>query len=415
MTHFSLLELNQLVRNTLDGNLEPSYWVVAEIGDFRVTQKGHCYLELVQKEGDNVVAKAKGTIWAYTFRNLRTWFEGITGRSLQTGLKLLLNVNVQFHELYGFSLNVRDIDADYTLGEKERRRKEIIEKIKKEGLFEANKSCFLPLVPQSLAVISSPTAAGYGDFTDHLENNPYGYKVRIKLFRSIMQGEEAVVSMQTAFERIASSREDFDVVVIIRGGGSQAELDCFDDYDLAVAIAKCPIPVITGIGHERDETIADLVAHTQLKTPTAVSEFLLTGFMQFESSLNEQLTRLQLRYERVIREQELILSDKYHHLRQHALARIEHQKNRFVQVERQLETLSMHTLQFEAAELDRLTAMVQSHDPENVLKRGYTISLVDGVPLGKAKAENIREGQSLTTRSAQMEINSVIKQVKEVG
>lgn len=170
MESLSLLELNELVKQTLDSHLEPSYWVVAEIGEMRVNQKGHCYLELIQTDNDKVVAKARATIWSYTYRNLSTWFQGITGQPLAEGIKILANVKVSFHELYGFSLNIRDIDATYTLGEKERLRQEVINRLTKEGVIDMNKSLTLPLVPQRIAVISSPTAAGYGDFMQHLES-----------------------------------------------------------------------------------------------------------------------------------------------------------------------------------------------------------------------------------------------------
>jgi len=334
---YTLLELNLLVRNTLDSNLEPSYWVIAEIGDIRINQKGHCYLELVQNEGDEIVAKSRATIWSSTYQNLKPFFESITGQPLKQGLKVMVNVGVQFHELYGFSLNIRDIDPRFTLGEKARIRQETIKRLVEEGLYDLNKSKFLAIVPQNLAVISSPTAAGYGDFINHLANNPNGYQFSYKLFKALMQGNEAEESIIQAIERIKINIQDFDALVIIRGGGSQVDLDCFDSYNLTSKIASMSIPVITGIGHERDETISDLVAHTSLKTPTAVSDFLINAIVQFESSLDQWLSRIKVKSEKRIHSEQLMLSGQYHLLKQFAIAIVQRESHRLIEKQKQLE------------------------------------------------------------------------------
>jgi exodeoxyribonuclease VII large subunit len=262
------------IQKTLKDNLEPSYWVVGEIGAMNVNQKGHCYLELVETKEDKLIAKSRATIWSYTYSNLSTWFQGITGQPLSEGMKILANVKVSFHELYGFSLNIQDIDANYTLGEKERLKQEVINKLIADGVYEMNKELSLPVVPQQVAVISSPTAAGYGDFITHVDNNNYAYRIHTHLFPAIMQGDEAPSSIIKALLEI-SATDVFDLVVLIRGGGSQLDLECFNDYDLCSHLAQFPLPVVTGIGHERDETIADMVAHTRQKTPTAVAEFIV--------------------------------------------------------------------------------------------------------------------------------------------
>jgi exodeoxyribonuclease VII large subunit len=284
-----LSELNGLVKKAVVEAFAAPLWVIGEISELKTNRSGHCYLNLIEKEenGDAIVAQARATIWSYTFRMLRPYFESTTGQQLTEGLKVLVSVSVEFHELYGYSLNIRDIDPTYTLGDMARRRREIIARLQSEGVAEMNKELELPLVPQKIAIISSATAAGYQDFIDQLTNNQAGYHFDLKLFPAIMQGNQAESSITGALEQIYLYENFFDAVVIIRGGGSQADLSCFDNYNLAYFITQFPLPVITGIGHEKDDSIVDLVAHTRLKTPTAVAEFLITGVAQFDLHLDE--------------------------------------------------------------------------------------------------------------------------------
>jgi len=288
-----LSELNGLVKKTIGEAFTAPIWVIGEISELKLNRNGHCYLVLIEKEenGDAIVAQARATIWSYTFRMLQPYFESTTGKPLTEGLKVLVSVSVEFHELYGYSLNIRDIDPTYTLGDMARRRLEIIARLQSEGVAEMNKELELPLVPQKIAIISSPTAAGYQDFVDQLINNKAGYHFDLKLFPAIMQGNQAESSIIGALEQIYLYENFFDAVVIIRGGGSQADLSCFDNYNLAYYITQFPLPVITGIGHEKDDSIVDLVAHTRLKTPTAVAEFLISGIAQFELHLDELKNR----------------------------------------------------------------------------------------------------------------------------
>ncbi|NEW85190.1 MAG: exodeoxyribonuclease VII large subunit [Mariniphaga sp.] len=284
-----LSELNGLVKKAVGDAFTAPIWVIGEISELKTNRSGHCYLNLIEKEenGDAIVAQARATIWSYTYRMLRPFFESTTGQQLTEGLKVLLSVSVEFHELYGYSLNIRDIDPTYTLGDMARRRREIIARLQSEGVAEMNKELDLPLVPQKIAIISSSTAAGYQDFIDQLTNNPAGYHFDLKLFPAIMQGNQAETSIIGALEQIYLYENIFDAVVIIRGGGSQADLSCFDNYNLAYFITQFPLPVITGIGHEKDDSIVDMVAHTRLKTPTAVAEFLISGVAQFDLHLDE--------------------------------------------------------------------------------------------------------------------------------
>jgi len=284
-----LSELNGLVKKAVGEAFTAPIWVIGEISELKTNRSGHCYLNLIEKEenGDAIVAQARATIWSYTYRMLRPFFESTTGQQLTEGLKVLLSVSVEFHELYGYSLNIRDIDPTYTLGDMARRRREIIARLQSEGVAEMNKELDLPLVPQKIAIISSSTAAGYQDFIDQLTNNPAGYHFDLKLFPAIMQGNQAESSIIGALEQVYLYESFFDAVVIIRGGGSQADLSCFDNYNLAYFITQFPLPVITGIGHEKDDSIVDMVAHSRLKTPTAVAEFLISGVAQFDLHLDE--------------------------------------------------------------------------------------------------------------------------------
>jgi exodeoxyribonuclease VII large subunit len=287
--NMTLLELNTLIRNTLQDAFPSTLWVVAEISEMKVNRSGHCYLELVEKDEatDELTARARATIWSYTFRMVRSYFETTTGQPLGEGIKILAQVSVDYHPSYGLSLNIKDIDPTYTLGDLSRKRREIIRRLEEAGVFHMNRELPLPLVPQRIAVISSATAAGYQDFADQLGRNAYGFHFEHRLFEAFMQGSEAVPSILAALDAIFREEEAFDAVAILRGGGSQADLSCFDHFDLAYAVAQFPLPVVTGIGHEKDETIVDLVAHTRQKTPTAVAEFFIAGLLRFSERLEE--------------------------------------------------------------------------------------------------------------------------------
>ncbi len=287
--HISLSELNFRIREAIQDNFSEGCWVVAEINEININRKGHCYLELIDKDviNNKITARARGTIWSFTYRMLKAYFESETGKGLERGIKILVKVNVQYHEQYGLSLNITDIDPVYTMGDLAKRRQETINRLKEEGIFDMNKETVIPELPQRIAIISSPTAAGFGDFVNQLDNNEANYKLHHKLFPANMQGNEAVGSVINALDQIYNYDDFFDVVVLIRGGGSKTDLACFDEYDIAVNIAQFPLPVITGIGHERDESIADMVANTSLKTPTAVAEYLINCFSDAEAHINQ--------------------------------------------------------------------------------------------------------------------------------
>lgn len=284
MTSITLYDLNNLVRQALEMSVPGALWVRAEISDLRFNR--HCYLELVQKDdrGSGIIAKARAQIWANKYFMLKGKFEMITQQPLSAGMEVLVKVEVTFHELYGYSLNIIDIDPTYTLGDIARRRLEIIQTLKDEGVYDMNKELQLPRLLQRIAVISSPTAAGYGDFCDQLSNNKFHLAFHTKLFPATMQGNEVESSVIAALNDIAEDIDSWDVVVIIRGGGATTDLSGFDTLALGENVAQYPIPIITGIGHERDDTIIDLVSHTRVKTPTAAAEFLIH---HQEAELNE--------------------------------------------------------------------------------------------------------------------------------
>lgn len=273
----SLSEFNSRIESSLNGNSQlQNQWVIAETSDMRLNRSGHCYLELIEKDQDgDTVARVKAVFWAQTYRRLYHQFLNATGQPLATGMKVMVMVTANFHKLYGLSLVINDINAEFTLGDMARQRKEILDRLAKEGILDLNQHLPWPLVPQRIAIISAPGAAGYGDFMNQLHSNPYGVQFYTCLFSAVMQGAQTVPTVMAALDRINSHIDLFDCVVIIRGGGATSELNSFDNYDLASNVAQFPIPVIVGIGHERDVTVLDYVAAMRVKTPTAAAEWLI--------------------------------------------------------------------------------------------------------------------------------------------
>lgn len=398
----SLTQLNRLVKTALDEALPGTYWVRAETSEVRVNAtSGHCYLEFVEKDETTgqLVAKSRGTIWARNFAVLRTYFEQETKQTFISGLKVLVNVSVEYHELYGLSLTVHDIDPSYTLGDMARKRMEVIRRLQEEGVFDLNKELTLAILPQRIAVISSPTAAGYEDFVNQLTHNDYGFPFYVKLFPALMQGEKTEESVIAALDRIYAHRELFDVVVLIRGGGSAADLSSFDSYTLAANCAQFPLPIITGIGHERDDSVVDNVAHTRMKTPTAVAAFLINRMAEQLALLDElrrtvcEATRNQLTVKKTTWQ---ILATRFPvfvtgHLERHRTslhtlaARLSSVPQLLEKHTEQLELVPVHIRKAADAMLTRHThelALSEQHiklaSPDHILKRGYTLTLKDG-------------------------------------
>lgn len=430
----SLSELNQLIKQTLDSNLSPSYWIIAEVGELRDSVRGHAYLELVEKSGSHLIAKIKANIWSYTYQGIRSRFLAAAGQPLGNGMKILALVNVQFHEIYGLSLTIKDVDPNYTIGERAKRKQEIIDQLTREGLIHLNKQYPLPLVPQRLAVISSSSAAGYGDFIDQLEKNNSRYRVHYELYPATMQGNDASPSIINAISAIEADlqEEKFDLLIIIRGGGAKTDMDCFDDYDMAKAIANTSLPVVTGIGHERDECIADLVANTRMKTPTAVAEFILSGFRNFEDRLRENIKLIERaagnflqREDRMIRDKEHLLRNLFlyrmtsakeklnnhnHQLRSIAHLNIKMQTVALVNLEKTLENSVRVKLDHQKQHLQSLEKDLRRLDPQYFLEKGYTRTEINGIPVNKA---TLQKGDKINTFTLAYKITSIIADITE--
>lgn len=377
---FSLLELNARVRDTLQEALPERYWVRAEVSEARIHPSGHCYLELIEKEEPTgrTVAKARATIWATTFRLLRPWFEQSTGQLFTSGIKILVLVSPVFHELYGYSLTIHDIDPTYTLGDAARRRAAILQQLRDEGVADMNKELVWPPLPQRFAIISSPSAAGYGDFMNQLQNNPYGYRVYTALFPASMQGEQTERSIIEALDRIASHEELFDGVVIIRGGGATSDLNSFDSYPLAANVAQFPLPVITGIGHERDDTVIDLVANTRVKTPTAAAEWIIARLheadlhvaglsLSISEAVRDRLQREKQTLQRTTSALPMLVERRILNERHKSELWLEHIKHAL-----------RSRLDAERSRLDQLATTVELVSPQSLLQRGYSLTLHQG-------------------------------------
>ena len=291
-----LLELQEEIGGALERALQRSYWIRAEISEIKHQSTGHCYLELVEKRPgeEGISARAQAIIWSSTYRILRPYFSTTTGEELTRGMMILIKAQVQYTPLYGLSLIISDIDPSYTVGEQELKRQKTIQRLRDEGMFDMNSTLELADLPGRIAVVSSEGAAGYRDFIKHLHNNDYGFKFTAELFSSSMQGVSASAEIISALERVALRADEFDLVVIVRGGGSVQDLSCFDDYELAANIAQFPLPVITGIGHDHDVHVADMVAFAGLKTPTAVADFIIDIFASEEQRLSYLIQRLNL-------------------------------------------------------------------------------------------------------------------------
>lgn len=326
---FTLFEINKLVKEVIAKSLPESYWVIAEISEINEHSSGHCYLELIQKDddADTIKARAKATIWSYTYRMLKPYFESMTNRKLTKGMKVLVNAQIVFHELYGYSLSILDIEPSFTLGDIELKRRETISKLMADGVMDMNKELELPMLPKRIAIISSPSAAGLQDFIDQLINNLYGYTFEYQIFPSTMQGDEAEKSILNSLNGIYEKISEFDLVVIVRGGGAQTDLSCFDSYTLSSNIAQFPLPILTGIGHEKDVSVADMVAHLSLKTPTAVAEYIISKFNDAENIASELTFQLNNSVGDILGEEKDILTNLQSKLQHSSTLLVE--KNRY--------------------------------------------------------------------------------------
>ena len=404
----TLLELNGLVREVIQDNFEEEYWVTGELYDVKTPAFGkHFYGELVQKdeESDHIIARASINCWASKYSMLRLRFEKETGETLRDGLQVKVLVRINFHELYGYSLNVLDIDSTFTLGDLAKRRREILQQLEQDGILHDNQELPLPRLLRRIAVISSATAAGYGDFCHQLETNDYGFHFDTQLFPAVMQGEKVPESIMSALEAILSE-QPFDLVVIIRGGGASSDLSDFDSYELAACIAQYPLPVLTGIGHERDETVLDFVAHTRVKTPTAAAAFIIEHQADEAALLDDLYLRITHSAEERIQQEKQRLEHQRAVLPLLFTNVIQGRQNGLALLRQKLLTAGNQRLERECHRLQLMKQRVDSLDPKLLLKRGYTITTCGGKIV--RSAEGLAEGEVLTTQTENGEIYSKI-------
>lgn len=410
MEPLTLYDINALVRQELEKGFPSELWLQAELSDVRSTSNGHCYLEFVQKDSLNnsLIAKARGTIWSNVFKILRPYFEKATGQTFTSGIKVLVQVQINFHELYGYSLTVTDIDPTYTMGDMALRRKEILKQLEADGILTLNKELPMPLLPQRIAIISSATAAGYGDFCNQLQQNPYGYYFYTELFTAWMQGEQVEASILNALEAIQNRIDEFDVIVIIRGGGATSDLACFDNYLLAAACAQFPLPIITGIGHERDETVLDSVAHIRVKTPTAAAELLIQHMDEAAFRLDSLGSRLREGVIHRLQSENNRLEVLKNRMPQTVIKQLSEARLSLMSKQMQLSISTANLINSEQHKLELLQQRIADASPEKLLKRGYSITLVNGKVV--KDASQLKTNDILTTLLQHGEIKSKVIQ-----
>lgn len=391
MKALTLYEANTLVRQAIEDALDVELWVQAELAEVRES-RGHCYMELVETaeppmlgaKRSTLVARASAKCWAATWRMLKPHFERVTGQPLHAGMRVMLNVTAQFHEQYGFSWIVQDLNPEFTLGDMAQKRQAIIRQLKEEGVFDLQKELSIPMFAQRIAVISAPTAAGYGDFCRQLQENSYGFAFHVELFEAVMQGEQVEESVIAALDRINDRGGDFDIVVIIRGGGATTDMSGFDTLALAENVANFPLPIITGIGHDRDECILDMISHTRVKTPTAAAAFLIDHLAQVAERLTLFAERVpQLVAKRFVGE---------HH-------RIEGCHDRLRRALKMVFERRRHQLQ-------TFEYQLRSFDPQLILSRGYSMTTLNGKVV--RDASDVAEGDIIETRLQKGSIRSKV-------
>lgn len=414
----TLLQYNRLIAESLRNRALNGVWVVAELSD--VSVRNHCYLELIEKDAATgiTVAKMRGIVWASTYFQISHRFETETGQKFTSGIKVMVKVNVNFHEQYGISVVISDINPSFTIGDMARKRMEILNRLEKEGIINDNKNLEMPTAPQRIAIISSADAAGYGDFMNQINHNTAGIVFYTVLFRAMMQGTDTAASIIAALDRIAECANLFDCVLITRGGGSTSDLNWFDDYDLAACVAQFPLPIITAIGHERDNTVLDYISNLRVKTPTAAAEWFIgeaEGVLNLVTNMaarisdsarsmisesRERLTRIGFQIPALA--QELISS---HNLRLHRIAsqipvasqsRISEQSVRLGNMAQQLTSAAHQIVKIESMKLTHFSDTVKAYSPENTLRRGYSITRTEDGKVVQS-ADNVAKGTTIVT------------------
>lgn len=413
MQTISLYELNAHIRSLIQKGADDVYWVHGELLEGREAHNGHYYGELVEKSesSGNITARARITIWARTYNILALRFRQETGQSLHPGIKVLMLVKVVFSELYGYSLDVQDIDGSYTIGDMARRRQEILHRLEEDGIIDDNKTLPLPVLMKRIAVVSSANAAGYGDFCRQLLENDWGLAFRVQLFPAVMQGQHVPESIASALTAIADEADNWDVVVIIRGGGATGDLSDYDSYSLAACIAQHPLPVITGIGHDRDETVLDHVAHTSVKTPTAAAAFIVEHQLALLSAIHTYRQRIPMSARTLMQKQEARLSLLRQRLPSMVALKVQKEHQRLDRVSMLLPLTARRMMEKQLHRLELLSQRLQAMNPELLLGRGYSLTIVDGHIV--TDISSIKKGSHIITRLQGGDILSEVKEIRE--
>ena len=358
--HIDLLELQNRLKQGIEGLFSSRIWIKAEISAVKARTGGHCYMELSQSDDKGLVAKASAIIWSSRFRFIAPYFESVTGSPLKEGMTVLVEVQVNYSQLYGMSLIINDIDPEYSLGVRALERQKTIERLQAEGLMDLQKELALASLPYRIAVISAEDAAGYRDFMRHLHENPYGFAFETVLYPALMQGADCPDSIIAALDAVNESEEKYDVVMILRGGGAKLDLACFDDYDLAAVIAQYPLPVLTAIGHDQDHHVCDMVAYEYLKTPTALADFILEMYEDEDARLSSFASRMRLAFTGRLAAMETTVSNLNVRIRNASVTKVS----------------------LCESSLELLRTRIEAADPRSILKRGYALATdADGVVL----------------------------------
>lgn len=384
MKQYSLSELCSWIQDVVETDLPDRYWVRAEIASMSV--RGHCYLELVEKaENGTLAAKVRATCWSNVYGLLSAYFQQETGQNLHTGLQVLLEVSVEFHAVYGLSLNIWNVDPTYTMGDLAKQRQATIRQLTEDGVMELQRALELPSLVRRVAVVSSADAAGYGDFCDQLQHNRFGFKFHTQLYPAVMQGDTAARSIVQALGAIAAQEEEWDMVVIIRGGGATTDLQCFDDYVLASHCAQFPLPIVAGIGHTRDVSVVDMVVHTSVKTPTAAAEWLIERVAEQVERVNGLLLRLQRATQVAVMKE----------------------KNRLLLFQQRMHSATQRLLSQERNKLAIWQKTIELHSPERIFKMGYSLTTVNGKVV--RNQEDIKSGDIIETHLQDGVVESIVK------
>lgn len=391
---YSLLELNQYIRRVISLNFDEPLWIECEIGQASLS-RGHWYLDLIQKEDNNIVAQCQAAMWANVYFFLKRKSPVPPDDILRQGMAVKLKVNVDYHERYGMKLIIEDIDSSFTIGQLEIQRLAIINEIKQRGLIRKNASTHLPVVIQRLAVISSGRAAGYKDFVKHLEENFYGYDIRPELFEAAMQGQQVETEIMACLDKIEASKEKFDAVAIIRGGGGRTDLAAFDNLSLGVRVAQFPIPVLIGIGHEIDQSVLDIVAYQSLKTPTAVADYIIERNASFEAKLDQMGVLINDEVFDRLKEEERKIASLAHAVHHGVRSRLMLENNKLTHALQLLKQAGKTAIQQHDRRIDFMQTLLTALDPDQVLARGYTITSHEGKTI--TQAERLEQGMIIQT------------------